>query len=62
MTLIKHRIDTLRLRADAPFPSQAEDAQHAIRQWRHEQLIRRIDSVVDTDVPWLDIDDVDGDE
>lgn len=62
MTLIKHRIDTLRLRADAPFPSESEDAQDAIRQWRHEQLIRRIDSVVDTDVPWLDIDDVDGDE
>ena len=62
MTLIKHRIDTLRLRADAPFPSESEDAQDAIRQWRHEQLIRRIDSAVDTDVPWLDIDDVEGDE
>jgi hypothetical protein len=62
VTLLKHRIDTLRLRPDAPFPSESEDAQDAIRQWRHEQLIRRIDSVVDTDVPWLDIDDVDGDE
>lgn len=60
MALIKHRIDTLRLRADAPFPSESEDAQDAIRQWRHEQLIRRIDSAVDTDVPWLDIDDVEG--
>jgi|688.fasta_scaffold988518_2 hypothetical protein len=44
MTILKHRIDTLRLRADAPFPSQAEDAQDAIRQWRHEQLVRRLDS------------------
>jgi hypothetical protein len=43
MTILKHRIDTLRLRADAPFPSQAEDAQDAIRQWRHEQLVRRLD-------------------
>jgi hypothetical protein len=43
MTLLKHRIDTLRLRTDAPFPSQCEDAQDAIRQWRHEQLVRNSD-------------------
>ncbi len=60
--LLKHHINTQRLRADAPFPSQAEDAQDAIRQWRHEQLVRRLDSVVDSDVPWTDSEDVDGDE
>jgi hypothetical protein len=40
---IKSRSNDLRLREDAPFPSEVEDAQHAIRQWRHEQLVRRLD-------------------
>ena len=66
MSLALHRIkiksNDQRLRADAPFPSQVEDAQDAIRQWRHEQLVRRLDSVVDNDVPWIDSDDVEGDE
>lgn len=47
MTLALHRIkiksNDQRLRADAPFPSQVENAQDAIRQWRHEQLVRRLD-------------------
>lgn len=58
MSLIKHRIDTLRLRSDAPFPSQIEDAQDAIRQWRHAQLVRRLDGdprVGDPD--YIDVDE-----
>jgi hypothetical protein len=43
MTLMRHHIQSLRLRPDAPFPSDEEDAQHKIRSWRHEQLIKRLD-------------------
>jgi hypothetical protein len=41
--LLRHRIQTLRLREDAPFPSEGEDAQQMIREWRHANLIRRLD-------------------
>lgn len=64
MSLLKHRIkirsNDQRLRADAPFPSQVEDAQDAIRQWRHQQLIRRLDGAVrhsDTEYLADDLDD-----
>lgn len=58
MTLLKHRIDTLRLRPDAPFPSESEDAQDAIRQWRHEQLVRRLDRSSGADpTDYIDVDD-----
>lgn len=39
MTLIRHHIEMLRLREDAPFPSQIEDAQQMIREWRHERRV-----------------------
>ena len=58
MSLVKHQVNTLRLRHDAPFPSQIEDAQDAIRQWRHAQLVRRLDSSSGVDCPdYLDVDD-----
>ena len=55
MTLLKHHIRSLRLREDAPFPSQVDDAQQAIREWRHEQLVRRLDG--DTIPREFDLDD-----
>ena len=55
MTLLKHTIKTLRLREDAPFPSETHDAQEAIRNWRHEQLVRRLDG--DTIPREFDLDD-----
>ena len=62
MSLAKHRIkiksNDQRLRADAPFPSQVEDAQDAIRQWRHESLRRRLDGATGGDLAdYLDVDD-----
>lgn len=51
MTLIRHRIETLRLREDAPFPSECEDAQQMIREWRHERLVRCLDRIVDRPEP-----------
>ena len=62
MSILKHRIMTLRLREDAPFPSEELDAQEAIRNWRHEQLRRRLDSVVDSDVPDFSDPSAEGDE
>lgn len=42
--LLEHRVKTLRLREDAPFPSECEDAQQLIREWRHEQRVRLVRS------------------
>jgi hypothetical protein len=51
MTLLKHRIQSLRLRENAPFPSEVFDAQESIRNWRHELLVRRLSSDSDSRRP-----------
>ena len=43
-TLLRHRIETLELRADAAFPSQIEEAIQAAREIRHALLCKRLDS------------------
>lgn len=51
-TLLSHRINTLLLRANAPFPSEVNDAHEFVRKWRVEQrlkLVRHNDSVCDRD-------------
>jgi len=48
MTLLSERIKQLRLRPDAPYPSELADGKQLIREWRHEQrlhLVRSDDSV-----------------
>ncbi len=38
--LMRYHIGTLRLRDDAPFPSQVTSAHEFIRRWRHDQRLR----------------------
>ncbi len=38
--LMRYHLGTLRLRQDAPFPSQIVSAHELIRRWRHEQRLR----------------------
>lgn len=42
MTLIKHHIRNIKLRADAPFPSEIRDAQQLVRRWRYEQRCKLV--------------------
>jgi len=47
--LLRYHIGTLRLRTDAPFPSEVIDAHDFIRKWRMSQrlhLLQRPDSDV----------------
>ena len=37
--LLRLRIETLRLRDNAPFPSQVKSAHDFIRRWRYEQRL-----------------------
>ena len=43
-SLIRHAIERLELRCDAPFPSQIEEAEQAAKEIRHALLCKRLDS------------------
>lgn len=42
MTLIRHHVETLHLRPQASFPSQAQDAMQLIKDWRYEQRCKLV--------------------
>ena len=61
-SLLSHRINTLHLRSDAPFPSQVTSAHEFIRRWRHEQRLRLVRGCGDSaDCRSADADDYDPD-
>ena len=64
-SLLSHRINTLLLNANAPFPSEINDGHQIVRQWRMEQrlrLVRPDGSVRDRDSDDTDTDfDMGGD-
>lgn len=40
--LLSHRVETLHLRVDAPFPSEAQSARDMIKEWRRECRLRLV--------------------
>lgn len=42
-TLLSERIRTLRLRADAPYPSEVRDGHDMVLQWRKRQRMHLVD-------------------
>lgn len=41
-TLISHRINTLLLNANAPFPSEVKDGHDMVLQWRRSSRLRLV--------------------
>ena len=64
-SLLSHRINTLLLNANAPFPSEVKDAHSFVRDWRFSQrlkLVRSDDNLRDRDSDYPDSDpDMGGD-
>ena len=42
VNLLSHRINTLLLNANAPFPSEVNDGHAIVRQWRLEQRLKLV--------------------
>lgn len=64
-TLLRHRIQTLRLDRTSPFPSEVQDGHDFVRKWRLEQrlkLVRRDGDLRDRDSDDTAVDPVDGGE
>ncbi len=40
--LLSHRINTLLLNANAPFPSEIRDSHQLVKEWRCEQRLRLV--------------------
>ena len=43
-SLLSHRINTLLLNANAPFPSEVRDGRELVRNWRMAQRLRLVDN------------------
>lgn len=59
-SLLEHHIEMLRLRPDAPYANLSPS--EMLKEWKRERMVLTLDRRMDNDVPWLDPDDVEGDE
>ena len=41
-TLLRHHVQTLRLKPDAPWPGKMRDVREMIRTWRAEQRVKLV--------------------
>ena len=48
-SLLSHRINTLLLNANAPFPSEIRDSHQLVKEWRCEQRLRLVRPERDAD-------------
>jgi hypothetical protein len=47
--LLRHHIQTLRLRQEAPWPAGLQDIKAMVQQWRRQQRLRLLESIHETE-------------